>query len=201
MNDSVLKKEFRSKDVNRVRNLVTKNFTEETTLGVGYEQPKDIHNEGDEWEENGRKWTIKNGLKQTVNKLDSLRKELEVPLVCPKCQTPLDSALHTKMYRIHGICFDCTVEYEGTLRVMGLYPSYEKAMIQGSLKAFLGDMEQWVLENIGQTITHVTEQGDVESWDHNSNKFKEKAINSLQDFVKHVNVHLGKEEQTIYDKP
>jgi len=95
------------------------------------------------------------------------------------------------MYKIHGFCFDpCTVEYEATLRKAGLYEQYEKSMIKGGLKAFLQDMEQYFLEQINQTDTFVTEQGDVEDWSNNNSKVKEKALGNLQDFLKHARNHL-----------
>ena len=63
-NDSVLKKEFKHRDVERLRNLVQGKYGDKTTMGTGYSKAKEFHNEGDIWEEDGRTWTIKNGLKQ-----------------------------------------------------------------------------------------------------------------------------------------
>jgi L-lactate utilization protein LutB len=63
-------------------------------------------------------------------------------------------------------------------------------MMQGGLKAFLNDMEQFYLEQINQTDTFVTEQGDVEDWSNNNSKVKEKALENLQDFLKHARNHL-----------
>ena len=65
-NDSVLKKEFKSKDVERLRNLVQGKYGDKTTMGTGYEKTKEFHGEGDVWEEDSRTWTIKNGLKQNI---------------------------------------------------------------------------------------------------------------------------------------
>jgi len=45
MGESLLKKEFKSKDVERVRNLVKKDFSAKTTTGVGYEKQYEIHSE------------------------------------------------------------------------------------------------------------------------------------------------------------
>ena len=44
--------------------LVTKKYGDKTTQSVGYTKVQEFHNEGDIWEEDGRKWTIKNGVKQ-----------------------------------------------------------------------------------------------------------------------------------------
>ena len=188
--ESLLKKEFKSKDVNRARNLVKKNFSDKTVDGVGYEKAYQLHEEGDIWEENGRTWTIKDGIRQNITKLDGAKKALQIPLACPKCKGSMNYHLHEKMYKIHKMCFDCVVEYEGKLRVAGLFEQYQKSMMQGGLKAFARDIEQWVLDNIENTNTYVTEQGDIESWENNNAEFKNKAKESLQDFLMHIKKHI-----------
>ena len=62
-NDSVLKKEFKQRDVERMRNLVKGKYGDKTTMGTGYQKAKEFHKEGDIWEEDSRQWTIKNGIK------------------------------------------------------------------------------------------------------------------------------------------
>jgi hypothetical protein len=191
MGESLLKKEFKSKDVNRARNLVKKDFSAKTVDGVGYSKVEIVHKEGDIWEESGRTWTIQNGLKQNITKLDTAKKALQMPLKCPKCGGSMKHHLAQKMYRIHGFCFDpCTVEYEAELRKAGLYEQYEKSMMQGGIKAFAKDIEQWVLESINHSDTFVTEQGDVEDWNSNNAEFKKKAMENLQEFLTHVKKHI-----------
>jgi len=60
---SHLKKEFDERAVNRARNLITKNFNNRTMVGSGYEKVKQKHTEGETWLEDGRTWTIKNGVR------------------------------------------------------------------------------------------------------------------------------------------
>ena len=72
-NDSVLKKEFKQNDVQRLRNLVQGKYGDRTTMGTGYNKAKEFHDEGDIWEEDGRSWTIKNGVKQNITKLDKAK--------------------------------------------------------------------------------------------------------------------------------
>ena len=74
MKDNVLKKEFSKKDVQRARNLITGNTDARTSQGIGYTKKYEHHKEGDVWEEDGRKWTIKNGLKQNITKMDKFKK-------------------------------------------------------------------------------------------------------------------------------
>lgn len=191
MGESLLKKEFKQKDINRARNLITKDFSGKTVDGVGYQKAYQHHEEGDIWEENGRQWTIKNGIKQNVTKLDAAKKALQIPLKCPKCGGPMKHHLAQKMYKIHGFCFDpCTVEYEAELRRAGLYESYEKSMIKGSLESYIKDVEAFILEQISTVDTFVTEQGDVESWTNNSTKMNNKLSENLQEFLKHVKSYL-----------
>ena len=189
--ESLLKKEFTSKDVNRARNLVKKDFNAKTVDGVGYAKAQVAYIEGDTWEESGRTWTIKNGLRQNITKLDAAKKLLQIPLACPKCGGPMKHHLAQKMYKIHGFCFDpCTVEYEAELRKAGLYESYEKNMMQGSIKAFAKDVEQWVLNSLESVDTFVTEQGDVEDWNNNDSSFKKHINENLQEYLKHLKSHI-----------
>jgi len=73
MSESVLKKDFKEKDVQRLRNLVQGKYGEKTSTSIGYTKQQEFHDEGDIWEEDGRKWTIKNGIKQNVTKLDKAK--------------------------------------------------------------------------------------------------------------------------------
>ena len=188
--ESLLKKEFTSKDVNRARNLVNKDFSAKTVDGIGYSKAQVAYKEGDIWEESGRTWTIKNGLRQNITKLDAAKKALQIPLACPKCKGTMNYHLSQKMYKIHKMCFDCVIDYEAELRKVGLYESYEKNMMQGSLKAFARDVEQWVLNTLEDTNTFVTEQGDIEDWNNADSKFKEQISSNLQEYLKHLKSHI-----------
>lgn len=187
MNESLLKKEFKEKDVNRARNLIKKDYTASTNIQSGYTKAHINHTEGDLWEEDGRMWTIQQGIRQNVTKLDAVKNLVKVPLQCPRCQGPMNHWLAKKMYRIHGFCFDpCTVEYETELRKAGLFEQYEKRMIQGNMKAFAGDLEQWVLEQVGLTDTYVTEQGDIEDWNSNSQAQNQKSLENVKEFLDNI---------------
>ena len=123
--ETLLKKEFKQSDVQRVRNIVNKDFTSKTKLQSGYQKQIKRYKEGDIWEESGKTWTIKNGIKQNITKLDNAKKALRIPLRCPKCNGSMEHWLAKKMYKIHGFCFDpCTVEYEDSLKQAGLYKQY-----------------------------------------------------------------------------
>ena len=78
-----LKKEFNPRDVQRMRNIITGQTGDRTQIQTGWERNTQVHTEGDIWEENGKKWTIQNGIKQTVTKLDEIKKLVVLPLSCP----------------------------------------------------------------------------------------------------------------------
>jgi len=96
------------------------------------------------------------------------------------------------MYKIHGFCFDpCTVEMEAKLRTAGLYDQYEKRMMQGNMKTFIKDVEEWagaLVENVGQS--YVTEQGDVEQWNSNNGKQKE-ILETVKQYTKQLQEHIN----------
>ena len=189
-NESLLKKEFKKSDVERVRNLVNKDFTAGTKQQSGYKKSIKKYAEGDIWEDGGRQWTIKNGIKQNITKLDTAKKALRIPLRCPNCGGPMKHHLAKKMYKIHGFCFDpCTVEMEANLKKAGLYDKYEERMMQGNMKAFANDVEQWALALVNTQDTFVTEAGDIEDWQ--SNKIKDKEIlKNVRQYVTHLSEHI-----------
>ena len=190
-NESLLKKEFKQSDVQRARNLVNKDYTAATKQQIGYQKSYVRHDEGDVWEENGKTWTIKNGLKQNITKLDQAKKADRVPLRCPKCGGPMKHHLAKKMYKIHGFCFDpCTVEFEAGLQKAGLYEAYEKKMMSGNIASFANDIESWVLESINADNSFVTEDGTVEDWGGMNKEYKEKILKDLKEYVALLRGHI-----------
>ena len=191
MSESLLKKEFKKSDVQRVRNLVNKDFTAATKTQAGYRKKQEFHSEGDIWEENGKTWTIKNGIRQNITKLDAAKKALRIPLRCPKCGGSMKHHLAKKMYKIHGFCFDpCTVEYEASLRKAGLYEQYEKRMMQGNIQGHIEDIENWILESLNDDNSYVTEEGDVEDWGGMSKDYRERIIKELKEYKEALLKHL-----------
>ena len=69
-------------------------------------EPEPTRNEGDVWEDlHGKKWTIKNGIKQTVTKLDTAK----TPWFCPRCTKAMAHRFDSRAYNILGICYDCAI--------------------------------------------------------------------------------------------
>lgn len=189
MKETQLKKEFRQKDVQRARNLISKNFTGKTQVGTGYSKKREKHQEGDIWEEDGRTWTIKDGIKQTINKLDSAKKYLQKPLCCPKCEGTMKHRFSDKMWKIHRMCYDCVIDYEAQLRKAGLYEAYEKQMVHGNIRTFAQDAKAYFEDFLTQSTDFVTEDGTVEEWKSND-KQRQEVLSKLQEYVDHINTYL-----------
>lgn len=160
-----LKREFKKRDVERMRHIILGTTGERTQVQAGWEKQTQVHKEGDVWEEDNKTWTIKNGIKQTVTKMDALKKLMVIPLCCPSCSKPMKiNDLNKKMYAIHGICFDCTIDMEHKIKSSGGWDEYVKRQQSSNKVAMLTDLEAALESWYTQKDTFVTEGGDVESW-------------------------------------
>lgn len=167
MSDNLLKKEFKTRDVQRMRNLLTKNTGNKTGVQIGYTADYVERKEGDVWEEHGKKWTIKNGLKQTVTRFDDIKRKIFAPLSCPKCHRPMDKGHIDKyMYSIHKTCSDCVFEHETKLKAEGKYQEYERNIVKQGVEYHIKEMENVLLELLMNQSeeSFVTEGGDIETW-------------------------------------
>lgn len=160
-----LKKEFSKRDVQRMRNIITGKTGDRTQLQAGWEKHSGRHEEGDVWEENGKKWTIKNGIKQTVTKLDKVKRLAVLPLTCPTCGGLMKvDEYNKKMWAIHQMCFDCVVKMESELKRLGKYEEYVANIGNNNKNAMLDDLELALESWLEQKDTFVSESGEVEKW-------------------------------------
>lgn len=164
-NDNVLKKEFSKKDVQRARNIISGNTSARTTEGVGYTKKYEHHKEGDVWEENGRTWTIKNGIKQNITKMDKFKKMGKLPLFCPECGTLMKKHLDTKVFPAYQKCFDCVVDHEAELRNKGELKDYYKNLQHQHIDSTIETYKAFIADKMKESnANYVTEAGDVENW-------------------------------------
>lgn len=187
MSDNMLKREFRERDVQRMRNIIKKDYTAKTVTQVGYTKSQIEHKEGDVWEENGKKWTIKDGIKQTITRFDELKKVLNLPLTCPSCNKSMkNNSLNKKMWSIHKKCFDCVISYETELKRQGKFEEYAKLLISGGVKQYIKDLEDALIDfNNEIDDQFVTEQGDIETW-KGKGLDKEKFTKEIQDHIQEL---------------
>jgi hypothetical protein len=185
----MLKKEFKRKDVERARNLIQGKVHESAELQVGYTTKKEDHKEGDIWEEGGKTWTIKNGIKQTATKLDKVKKEAVLPLFCPNCGTLMKKRNDAKMYKIHKTCFDCVIDMEAKLKNEGKYEEYERKMIADNAKDYTEHFESFLMEALNTSNDqYVSEAGDVERWKggFDKEKLQEEVKTTLSKFKEDI---------------
>lgn len=186
MSETLLQKDFAEKDLQRIRNLATKKFSEKTTTQVGYKKVREIHNEGEIFTEDGKQWTIKNGIKTTFSKLDLVKKSLQSPFTCPQCSHVMKHNLDKKFYFIHKKCFDCVIKYETQLRLDGKFEEYAQGLIRANATSFINDLEQEFADFLTQGIqSYVTEQGDMEDWGGAENK-KKQIAQEFQEYIESI---------------
>jgi transcription elongation factor Elf1 len=166
MSETQLNKEFDERDLQRMRNIISGNTANTTRIQTGYTKKHIERSEGDIWEENGKTWTIKNSLKQTVTKHDKLRELVKMPFKCPECERAMKATkLNKKMWAIYKKCFNCVIEYETTLKATGQYEEYAKNIMNANKNTFADDYEAAVKEyETAQPDTYVSEAGDIENW-------------------------------------
>jgi hypothetical protein len=165
MKETQLKKEFLERDLKRMRNIIQKKYNDKTVTSVGYTKTEELHEEGDVWEENGRTWTIKNGIKRNVRKVESAA----VPLLCPKCSKSMNHHLDIKMYSIHQMCLHCVTDMESDLKMKGEYEEYEKNMILNNARYTAQNIESGLEQFLDDMIneSYAMEDGTIQNWTGN----------------------------------
>ena len=131
------------------------------------------YKEGDIWTEAGKTWTIKNGIKKTMTKMDDLRKQIITPIACPKCSTNMNSNVHRWGWKTHRMCFNCVVDMEHEIMKAGKLDEYTKALYRANMESFYDDLEQFIAEFSKQKTAIFTEGGVKENWVDNTRKVVE----------------------------
>lgn len=162
--DNVLKKDFQKRDVERLRNLVQGKYGEKTRSSVGFSKAEEFRSEGDVWESDGRTWTIKEGIKQNITKLDKAKKEHNMPLFCPDCKK-LMKRVDKPYYNTHKFCLDCFAKFEDKLKREGTYSEHYNSINNQIIDNRIQEFKQYVIEKLNESNdSFVSEDGDVEQW-------------------------------------
>jgi transcription elongation factor Elf1 len=184
MKDNILKKEFNKKDVTRLRNLVKGKSSERTGQGIGYTKKEEFHKEGDIWEENGRKWTIKDGIKENITKLDKYKKA-NVPLFCPSCNQVMNKQLDSNYYRAHGQCLNCTTKFETELKLNGTWEEHKNSTHNKEIDKLIEEYKAFMKEKLNESNDgFITESGEVEKWVGGINK--DRAEEALKEGIEYL---------------
>jgi len=188
-----LKKEFSKRDVQRMRNILTDKAGDRTQIQAGWDRNQEIHKEGDIWEENGKKWTIKNGIKQSVTKLDEIKKLVVLPLSCPSCGKLMKvDEYNKKMWAIHQKCFDCVIKMETEIKRQGKWEEYSKSTMNQNKNAELDDLEMALEQWVNEKDSFVSEAGEVEKWGGGDKKDIYKQVKEEIAKLKKVDIYNGK---------
>jgi hypothetical protein len=192
MEESKLQREFKERDVQRMRNIIKKDYNAKTTTQVGYSKAYIDRKEGDVWEEDGKKWILKNGIKQTVTRFDSLKKAINLPIACPNCSKGMKTTtLNKKMWPIHKMCFDCVITMETELKRTGGYEEYVRNITNRGVKTYIKDLEDALLDMASESNeSFVTEAGDIEKWGGNGLDNK-KLTEDLQEYIEKLKDHVA----------
>jgi hypothetical protein len=185
MSDNVLKKQFQKKDVERLRNLVKGKYGEKTTMGIGYngEEIQD-HKEGDVWEEKGRTWTIRDGIKENITKLDKFKKAA-VPLFCPGCKQVMDKQLDPHYFKAYGECLDCRAATETQMKIKGEWQTYTDQTFNAEIDQQIYEYKSYFEDLLSiSNQNYVSENGEVQKWVGGINK--NRAQESLDEVIKYL---------------
>ncbi len=181
-----LKKEFQEKDVERLRNLIQGKHGNKTRSSVGFSKADEFHAEGDIWEADGRTWTIKEGIKQNITKLDKAKRAHVMPLLCPNCGKVMKKRNDKPAYNLHKKCFDCVAMVEHEIRISGKWEEYAHNLHNQQIDHNLEEFKVFVKEKLEESNdSFISEDGDVEKWVGKLDKEKvDEYMNSVIKYAK-----------------
>tara|TARA_A100001201_G_scaffold105256_4_gene90105 strand:+ start:6882 stop:7454 length:573 start_codon:yes stop_codon:yes gene_type:complete len=178
-----MKKGISKNKVQRMRNIISGNYNAKSKISSGYTKIKEDRSEGDVWIEGGKEWTIKNGIKRTVEKLSKARKINKIPYACPCCGNSLSHPAHRKMFMRWGMCLTCVSKWEQQMVKDGTFDEWSKEFDRKNFNAFITDAkqeyEQWLKDRNSKHF--ISEAGDIEDWSDGQ---------SNEDLIKEFNDNL-----------
>lgn len=127
---------------------------------IGYVPEAKSRSVGERWTDfRGVEWEQRNGYKTRINhQADIIRKVLEQKCKCGQAMK-WGSRLDNLFYSKTGMCEKCLIDYETKLRILGIYPVYEKYKLLSNEIGFLKDAKQ----KLKEIIKFFTDNsGDVE---------------------------------------
>jgi hypothetical protein len=186
MSDNVLKKQFQKNDVERLRNLIKGKQGDRTTVGIGYNgEITEDHKEGDVWEQGGKTWTIRDGIKENVTKLDKFKKAA-VPLFCPDCKQIMDKQLDPFYFKSYNCCLNCRTKFETKLKIEGKWEDYLNTAFNAEIDKQIEDYKSYFESILSEgNQNYVSENGEIQKWVGGIDK--ERAQQSLEEVVKYLN--------------
>jgi hypothetical protein len=178
-------------DVRRKLNEVMKKTDERIVVGWR-PAAEEKRTEGEVWTDaDDRKWTVKNGTRQSISKLGAAK----TPWFCPNCEKSMSHRLDVKYWRIRNKCMDCVIKEETEMRRNGTWKEYETAKVKENYIAFLKDKIQ-ELTHLHETVSSpevVHADGErilmIEKWNVDIDKVKSdisEDLKGLQELLQKV---------------
>ena len=182
-----MKKGISESKVQRMRNIVNKDYTKSVNTQVGYKSAEKKV-EGDVWEDNGKTWTIKNGITQSISKMQSIRDIVKMPLTCPSCGNIMKGQFDKYHWKIDKTCLGCYASSQTKARVSGGHEAKMKELFKKYKTAQIDDLVEEFNDWLETNYTFVTEAGNIEDWSGGLNKseLKSKFKKELLDWKKHL---------------
>jgi len=177
------------KNIKAVKEMIAGNHRTQTKNTVGFDEQKEFvkREVGEQWtDDDGNTWEQKKGYKVKLGKLSELRDSLKD---FPNCKEGCTSHMNPtrndlRMKVIHGMCLDCVVEMEHSLKMEGKYEEYERSKILENAKAWLkqAELEKDTIK-LAMQARFVNEDGSLEEWDGMSwSEMEEKIENEFRTF-------------------
>ena len=169
-------------------------------LTFGWTPQQVERTEGEEWVDvDGKQWTKKHGIIQSVTKLDGFK----TPWWCPKCNTPLNG-VHIKAYKKAGHCHECMLKEEMELKKSGEW--YDVIVKKGrqnhiaAIKDKIQELESYH-ENLSQPeFIHADNEKIlmIEKWDMDIKTVKKDLMEEITKLQTHLEmVESGMSEEEI----
>lgn len=159
------------KAIRGVRERMGKVLKKDQALKVSmYVAERIERKEGDTWEVDGKLWERKNGVNQSISKLQ----DAKTPWWCPQCKKSMNTRLDTKFYNKRGKCYDCIVKEETVMRTNGTWQEYQRKVLYANVIAKVKDTIA-EFKDVQRTVSNPQihfQDGRFEEWDVNIDQIK-----------------------------
>ena len=174
--------------------------------GYGSGTGREYRAEGEVWTDSDGKTWKKSG--DTIVRIDNedhwkflveLRKSMEVPKNCPKCNREMkNNHLNKKFWRLYKQCFDCTIEEHTRMKIDGRWTNFEETKLleneRDYYKDILAMMKDYIKNELKEVNQYVNEDGTIEKWSNASYKeqkdFFENEIQEIEKRLIEIDKHL-----------
>lgn len=62
--------------------------------------------------------------------------------------------------------------------------------MQGNMRAFAEDIQQWAMDMVNTKDTFVSEAGEIEDWKGNTSTSDKRLLDDVKEYLGHLNAHL-----------